>query len=323
MTKLSTIAAELKPKKKVLILGSAFVDVLIKTPCMPVSGGDLRGDFQAAKVGGCSFNAADVLAKLHLPFDALLPIGEGMMADLVRTEFARRHYPCQCFSGYGDNGWCLTLIEPSGERTFITMPGLETRFNLAWFDNVPLENYDLIYLSGYQTEGDNAQVILQALQRVRKDALIVYDPGPRTPYLDASVLRALEDLPLMHALNAAEAMHLSTASDAKTAALTLHARTGHPAIVTCGAQGALIAQDENCVQVPGFAIELADTVGSGDAHSGGLIAGLMCDLPLADAVLLANATAACVSARPGPACCPELDEFLHFAATADYRQTAK
>ena len=99
------------PKARVLIVGSAFVDLLLRVDTLPVSGADVKGDYQDARVGGCSFNVADVFFKLALPCECLLPIGEGMIASLIEKEFNRRHYPLTKFQGKGDNGWCLTLIE--------------------------------------------------------------------------------------------------------------------------------------------------------------------------------------------------------------------
>ena len=81
----------LNPQKKVFILGSAFVDMILSVHEMPHAGADIEGKFKKTVVGGCSFNVADVLWKLGLPFDSYMPVGEGQFADLVEQTLTRRN----------------------------------------------------------------------------------------------------------------------------------------------------------------------------------------------------------------------------------------
>jgi sugar/nucleoside kinase (ribokinase family) len=39
----------------------------------------------------------------------------------------------------GDNGWCLALVEPDGERTFMSFSGVENQWQQRWLDvlNIP------------------------------------------------------------------------------------------------------------------------------------------------------------------------------------------
>ncbi len=46
--------------------------------------------------------------------------------------------------------------------------------------------------------------------------------------------------------------------------------------------------------IPAFPTQVVDTIGAGDSHAGGVLAGLASGLPLADAVLLGNAVASWV-----------------------------
>lgn len=71
-------------RKRILIIGSAFVDVIVHVPRLPLSGEDVEGSSRQQVVGGCAYNAADAVAKLGIDFDALIPVGEGMIADRVR-----------------------------------------------------------------------------------------------------------------------------------------------------------------------------------------------------------------------------------------------
>ena len=88
MRSIRSVLHSLKPQKRVLIIGSAFVDMVINVQEMPRAGADVEGDYRCTTVGGCSFNVADVLYKLDLPFESYMPVGEGRFADLVAQAIA-------------------------------------------------------------------------------------------------------------------------------------------------------------------------------------------------------------------------------------------
>lgn len=309
---LDGILSGLNPKHKVFILGSAVVDLVLSVNRLPKSGEDISAVFQGGKVGGCAFNVADVLTKLDLPCSTYFPVGEGMFAQIVKQEFIKRSIAISQVCNCGDNGWNLSLVEPDGERTFITMSGLECRMQKQWFDKYSFSDFDYFYLSGYQAEGENGDIMLEILKRKRKDSFLIFDPGPRSEFISAEKMHCFEELNCIYTINAKEACILSGRDYPDDAALELCKRTGNPAVITDGAKGAYLACDNKVSLIPGVSIKVADTIGSGDAHTGGFIAGLMCDLSLEDAVKLANYTAAYVTAHQGAACAPTADQMLSF-----------
>ncbi len=307
----------LNPQKKVFILGSAFVDMILSVHEMPHAGADIEGKFKKTVVGGCSFNVADVLWKLGLPFDSYMPVGEGQFADLVEQTLTRRNLPVYREHGAGDNGWCLSIADHTGERTFISMFGLERQMKAQWFDRFNLPQYDYIYVSGYQAEGKNGEVLLSVLNRKADNALIVFDPGPRVTEMGQERLKAFEDLGCLYTVNCSEAMWMTNTHNATDAAIALSVRSGNPSVVTDGRNGAVYTEKKpsgwTAKRVPGFKVNLVDTIGSGDAHTGGLLAGLMCGLTMAEATLIANAVAAHVTASEGAATAPTRSELEHYS----------
>lgn len=64
-------------------------------------------------------------------------------------------------------------------------------------------------------------------------------------------------------------------------------------VATDGARGShVLAADGSAELVPGFPVDVASTLGAGDVFHGALLGGLIRDLPLEDAVRVANAAAA-------------------------------
>lgn len=62
-----------------------------------------------------------------------------------------------------DNGYCLCLVEENGERSFITVNGIEANHKEEWFHNLNMNQYENIYLAGYQLCGDKSDIVVDWL----------------------------------------------------------------------------------------------------------------------------------------------------------------
>ncbi len=69
--------------------------------------------------------------------------------------------------------------------------------------------------------------------------------------------------------------------------------------VTCGERGCSILKGREFTQVPGFRVEIADTVGAGDAFAAGLVHGLSQGWEMQRIARFANAVGAVVASKPG------------------------
>ena len=69
--------------------------------------------------------------------------------------------------------------------------------------------------------------------------------------------------------------------------------------VTCGERGCSILRDGRLTQVPGFRVEIADTIGAGDAFAAGIVHGLSQGWDVREVGRFANAVGAVVASKPG------------------------
>jgi sugar/nucleoside kinase (ribokinase family) len=69
--------------------------------------------------------------------------------------------------------------------------------------------------------------------------------------------------------------------------------------VTCGADGALVANREGTQRVPAFAVDVVDTTGCGDAFSAGFVYATSIGRAPGEAAVLGNAVAALVAGGLG------------------------
>ncbi len=78
-----------------------------------------------------------------------LPIGQGKSTDIITAAAAEKGLTSPTRSS-GDNGWCLALVEPDGERTAcLSVSGVE-QLRYQHLIQLDLQDDAIIYLSGYQ-----------------------------------------------------------------------------------------------------------------------------------------------------------------------------
>lgn len=299
MSKLSAPFQHLKAEHNVLVLGAAVVDVIISLNKLPRTGEDVMAEHRETLVGGCAYNVSNILKQLHVKHDLFVPVGQGTYAQTIKRQLEMDGTQILLEDKRSDNGWNLSIVEQDGERTFITIPGIETRWCSDWFKQLNLESYDYIYLSGYEIEGPSGQVILDALERRRPDCKLVFDPSPRVSYIDPDILtRVLTMGTLLH-LNRAELSELTGITDLYEAAAQAYAITEEPIVATLGGDGTLIYTGEGHEIIPSAQVTVVDTIGAGDSHTGAFIAGLASNLSLREACLLGNEIAGLVVQQQG------------------------
>lgn len=76
----------------------------------------------------------------------------------------------------GDNGWCLALVEPDGERTFMSFSGVENQWNREWLARLTVAPGSLLYFSGYQLASPCGELLVEWLEELQDDAIYRFWP---------------------------------------------------------------------------------------------------------------------------------------------------
>lgn len=274
--------------QKVLVLGSAILDVIVSLEVLPASGEDVFAKQEKSIVGGCAYNVANILNHLQTDYDLMVPIGKGPIAKQIYEQLEHDGHTLLNTEGDSDNGWCLSIVEEGGERTFLTVPGIENEWQSDWFENIDVGAYDYIYVSGYAFEGPSADIVLEGLRQKKASAKVIFDPSPRASYLSRGQLEGLYRLNTTIHCNFSELVALTGIKDLYKGAAHLYQYTSEPVVITLGSEGTFY-YDNDC---HGFCeadkVTVVDTIGAGDAHTGGFIAGLAKQLTIEKACNLGN-----------------------------------
>lgn len=278
---------------KTLVIGAAIVDMVMQVDRIPKSGEDVIGKDTKVMVGGCAYNVASTMHNLDCDHDLCVPVGNGMHASIVRKKLLENGYPILIQDDTDDNGFCLCLVEKNGERTFITVQGVEGNFKTSWFDELDMNDYDNIYLAGYQVCDHNGSVVAQWL-RTLENKTIYFAPGPVICDIDPETMTQLMKLnPILH-LNEKELFDFTKETDLDTALHTLYRKNHNLIIVTLGSRGAAYYDGTHITTIPSVPVSVVDTIGAGDSHIGAIISGISKGLSIQDSIKTANKVSACI-----------------------------
>lgn len=267
----------------VLVIGAALLDVHLRVPELPSSGGDVLAESLSLRLAGSAVLVASALKDLGVECEVLLRRGRGPLDRYVDAELRRLQIRVRGRRSEGQGGVTVTLVEPGGERSLVSAPGAESLLDPEDLRLVRPGGAQVVYVSGY--EAAHSEALDAALGRIAKGTRVVFDPGPRgsQPGAAEAVWRRADVV----RLNRREA-ELRTGLMGLDAVRAIGA--GRPAVVS-ERDGAHLSTDGTTQWFPSGPPVRRDTTGAGDAHSAGLIAGIVRGLSMADAVRLANESA--------------------------------
>jgi sugar/nucleoside kinase (ribokinase family) len=288
--------------RRLLGLGSIVVDLVLHVDRLPEPGGDVIARSSATAVGG-GLNALVAAAAAGLPAAYAGGHGTGPFGDLVRTALAAHRMPALLApSSDEDTGFCVVLVDGTGERTFATTIGAEGRLTADLLATVRPEPDDVVYVSGYDLVYPHGPALASWVAALPAGTMVVVDPGPLVGDVETGLLDAVLARATWLSLNDREARLATGAGDASAAAAVLLGRGPGMAgvVVRLGADGALLGlPGSDPVTVPGVPVDrVVDTNGAGDVHLGTFVAGLARGLAPVDAMAAANAAAADLVSRP-------------------------
>ena len=321
------------PAGRVVLMGQILVDLAVRGEALPAPGGDVWASDEGMHVGG-GFNALVAARRMGAQAVSLSPIGHGPYSLLIQQALQREEITdAGPHIDGSDNGFCIAFTDQSGERTFISTRGAETRAPAnAWADfTATMRPGDVLYIDGYLMDHPaNRQAAQAALKGLPEGVQVVLDVSP--------VIGIPQGLPahdVIVSMNHREAQQIINQSakrgleqgqrcgQAREAGLVA-SLLGHPVVVRAGAEGAYFARPAtvpaevsvaasanigaDVTYIPTPRVAAIDTNGAGDAHSGVLAAALAQAIPLERALLLANCAGALSTTLVGPAACPSREQ---------------
>lgn len=302
---------------RVIHTAQALVDATAMIPDLPRRGQNVMAAEWSQQAGG-AVNILVAAARSGAECVHAGAIGTGPNGDLIREALAEAGIAWSAAAVEQlDTALCVVLVEPSGERTFVTLMGAERQLSVQGLASSQPRPGDLVCVSGYSLLVDSTRAPLEEWLGSLPDGVeVVLDPGAVFATLPAATRDAMLARTTVWTSNQEEATDL-TGVDGMAAAAEAVAPLlppGAVAIVRDGQEGCAVYADGHATTVPGFPQTPVDTNGAGDAHTGVLVAERSRGTAWVEACRRANVAGAIKVTRHGPTSSPTATEIDHFLA---------
>lgn len=283
--------------KPVVVVGSLNMDLVMRTPRVPVGGETLHGHEFSTLPGGKGANQAVACARLGAKVSMIGQVGndgfgktlrDGLAADGIDVSGVRQ-------TPAVGTGVAMILVEDIGQNRIVLAAGANGALSPADIDA------HAALIQGAAMLVLQLEVPMPVVQRAIEIAHaagvpVLLNPGPAAP-LPASFWSQIDIL----VPNETEAALLSDVSvsdlpSAYAAARVFRQRGVKCVLITLGANGVAVVDDQGERHLPAHVVKAVDTTAAGDTFIGGLTAGLVEGLSLDEAVALGQrASALCVT----------------------------
>ncbi|MGN0301900.1 MAG: PfkB family carbohydrate kinase [Anaerotardibacter sp.] len=285
-----------------LFIGSIMIDTICPVEALPKPGQGIVIDGHTMTAGGCGYNAAVSAKHLGASCELFAPLGKGPYSALAKEQLEARGFEAFLADTTQDCGFAICLVTPDGERTMITIPGVERSIKSEWFDSIDTSPFSYVYVCGYEFDGSGGEIICDFL---RKNPAMkpVFAPGPVITKLSPYVFCTMKQLGAYWHLNEVEAMDHTKTSTVLEAGRALASEYKSTIVITEGSVGAHLfeytGEEVAYTLVPSQKITPVDTIGAGDNHVGALMAARAAGKSWVESLALANKVSAAICLTKG------------------------
>src|SRR5699024_10517926 len=227
---------------RVLHTAQALVDVILEIDALPARGGNANARSERKYAGGA---VTTLLAAARTGAEAVHggAHGTGPTGDLIRAALARDGIALSdAPRPEADTGYCTVLLEPSAERTFLTVYGAERQITAASLATLAPQAGDLVCVSGYSLFEPTREPLLEFLEALPEEVDVVLDPGDPFASFPEEVRRRVLARTTVWTSNADEARSLTDldALEDTPEALRRRLAPGAVVVVRDGERGCLV-----------------------------------------------------------------------------------
>lgn len=287
--------------RTIAVVGSINMDLAVRTPRVPLRGENLLARSLAVGLGGKGGNPSVALCRMGARALLVACLGQDDFGQQAMAALQSDGVDLSAVSMLPgvDTGVALIMVDDEGENTILVVIGANNHLTAERVEASLAPHWGTLdaVLVNFEIP---AAAVAAAIRAGRAHAVpVVVDAGPPRAFGpevwgDATVL-------LPNEIEAETLTGCTITDDAAAveAVLALRARGPEAVVLKWGARGALVATADGVERVPGFAVDVVDTTGAGDAFSAALTLALAEGRSLPEAVRFANAAGAVAVTRMG------------------------
>ena len=286
-----------KRDQPIVVVGSLNMDLVMRTPRVPVGGETLHGHEFATLPGGKGANQAVACARLGGKVCMIGQVGDDGFGQTLRAGLAADGIDVagvKQTSAVG-TGVAMILVEDIGQNRIVLAPGANGTLTPADIDaqGAVIAAAALLVV---QLEVP-LPVVQRALALARAAGVpVLLNPAPAAELPDELWSQVDILVPNESEASLITGLNVSDLASAFAAARLLRSRGVACVLVTLGANGVALVDDRGERHLPAQMVKAVDSTAAGDTFIGGFAAGLIEGLSVDDAAALGQrASALCVT----------------------------
>lgn len=294
-------------RQHILVMGGVIIDYYLMLKEYPKRGQDALIEKSFQRVGGCALNVAVTLQNLGMVPHIVSVLGSDERGKEIYTYLRKENLSTEAIRVCEDKntGFCLTLVEKEGERTFLTYKGCEAEFYSDMIRDELHGKVSMIFVTGYYLlDRQYDMAVVDFIRKMKtKGVKILFDPGPLVSGIRRDVLLSVIELADIMTPNEEELEKISAIFHIGSSGVPgwFFDKGLHWLIEKKGCRGVHVwEQGKEAVMVPAYETNSIDTAGAGDSFAGGIIYGVLKNHPLEKTVRIASACGALTTTVVGP-----------------------
>jgi sugar/nucleoside kinase (ribokinase family) len=270
---------------------------------LPREGQLLAIDAIEPGAGGCAANVAIGLAKQGFGVDLAACVGTDSSAQSLLKSLEDDHVGCEhvAVTHLYSTSKTVILVVEGQDRRYIHMSGSNRAFTIGHIDRDWVAGLKVFYLGGLLAlpaiDMDEFAEMLRFC-RQQQVVTVVDVVVPQDSERAEAVVPLLPEIDYFLP-NDDEAAQITGRTDPVQQLRELNASGVGTAIVTLGEKGAIAARNGQCWRIGAYRVDSVDPSGSGDAFTGGIIAGVLRSLDMPQMLRYASAFGACATRALG------------------------
>jgi len=286
--------------KKILVIGSANTDMVIKTDKLPCRGETIVGGTSMVNSGGKGANQAVAAARLGGEVTFVTKRGNDLFGNKSVGLLMREGIDTQYVIKDMDHpsGVAHLNVDSSGRTSGVTAPGSKSYLNP---ENIPEKlfehgRFDLLLL---QLEIPVHTVEYSAFYAWKNGIKVILNPAPVSEISDELYKHIWLITPNESEAEALTGIRVTDENSAEAASRVFLLRGVENVIISMGATGAYVKSQNYASIVPAVKVKVVDTTAVGDVFNGALAVALAENSDFRNAVIFANKAASISTTRMG------------------------
>ena len=299
--------------KKICVIGSLNMDLVVNVENMPKKGQTLIGSDFKEVPGGKGANQAVAMARLGGDVTMIGKVGtdsfgqtliDALKNDNVDTTYVHKEN--------GPTGVAMITVDKNAENAIVVAPGANFKVSKNDIDkNIEAIKGSDIVVVQLETPLDTIKYTLKKAKEFGKYTIL--NPAPAVK-LEDSIIENVDLLtPNETELEILSGVSINNEDDILKAAQVMLEKGVKKLIVTLGSKGSLYIDKENKIFKKSYKVDAIDTTAAGDSYTGAIAVSLSQGKNVEDTIDFASRVGAlCVTKEGAQTSLPTIEEVLNY-----------